>query len=266
MPFDINEHKDDADFQAFVKTQVDAAVTTSVAGLTTKNDELAKQVKEYKEKHNLTDEEFKKLEARAAIATELEDKARKGESEYEKILRVSQEQHATELAAIKSQLGKQDAAAKKNLIASELSTSLASVKCNPALIEAAIKLVQDDVAVIEADGVPVARIGDKTVKQFIEDWAKTEVGKNFVLARNNSGGGGKKSSDGYTEDEASVYFDPESTEYNMTRQYEVLQNDPDLHKRMMLKYKGKARPLTLQNQQTVPGVPRPSYLDIPTGG
>ena len=261
MPFKIEDFKDDTDFQAFLKTSIDTAVTTSVAGLTAKNEEMAKSIKEYKEKHNLTDEEFKILEAQAAKAKELEEKARKGESEYEKILRVSQEQHTKELDEIKGKFAKQDKVAKKNLIVGELSTALAAVNCNPALIEAAIKLVQDDVAVIEEDGSLVAKVGDKSVREFITSWAKDEVGKNFILAKHSTGGGGKKHGDGFTEDEAAIFFDPESTEFNQTRQFEILESDPDLHKRLVAKYAGK--PIPIRQASSTPGAPRPSYLDIP---
>ena len=261
MPFKIEDFKDDTDFQAFLKTSIDTAVTASVSGLTTKNEEMAKSIKEFKEKHNLSNEEYDALKAQADKAKELEDRARKGESEYETNLRVSQEQHATEWAELHDTLAGQDKVAKKNLVTGELSTALAFVNCNPALIDAAIKLVQDDVAVIESDGNMVAKVGDKTVREFVVSWAKSEVGKNFVLAKKNSGGGGKKHGDGFTEDEAAIYFDPESTEYNQTRQYEILESDPELHKHLIAKFAGK--PIPIRQQQSVGGAPRPSYLDVP---
>jgi len=59
------------------------------------------------------------------------------------------------------------------------------------LLDGAKALIERHVK-IESDGDNrVAKVGDKALKDYVTEWAGSDIGKNYVAAPANSGGGGQ---------------------------------------------------------------------------
>lgn len=245
MPFDATQYEDDEAFKAFILSITKEAVTTAVSGFETANGKLKDDLRKAKDKAGKAIDEDELAELRAAkeklTLRETEEMENKGE--YEKLMTTIRDQHKAELATMQTKLDTERNTTRKLLVDGGLSTALAEAGTNPALLQAAVKLLADDITVIEEDGINVARVGDKTITEYVKSWAEGDVGKNFILASDNSGGGNKPGAGGGGKPgEADQFFDPTNANFNRTEQFKVRQEDPTKFDQLTAKFAGVKAP------------------------
>lgn len=156
------------------------------AALTTKNAELLDELKKTRAK--VRDAETAEADRQKAIADAEEEKARKAK-DFETIEN-----------GYKGKLSKAEGDAllyrskyETLIIDRGLDEALDGAKINPALKKAALALLKAEHGVdLSEDGKPT--ISGKALSDFVNDWAKTDTGKAFVV--NGNGGGGAPGSGG----------------------------------------------------------------------
>jgi hypothetical protein len=179
--FDIN----DVDTKKAVDAAVKAAVDEATAGLIAKNQELLGKLKKATKdalidpaEHQALQDEL--IKANDKIA-ELAKTTKKATDEADKMKK-----------ALEAEVG----FSTKLIIDNGLTDSLVGAKVKPEMMKAVKALLSGQVA-LKADGdkrVPV--IGDKSLGEFVAEWSKTDEGKHFVAAPDNSGGGSQGGGDG----------------------------------------------------------------------
>lgn len=235
MPFNPEEVKDDPDFQKFISD----TVSNATAGLSSKNEELLSDLGKLKNKlKDVPDsDKLKELQDAANKLTQIEKETLEKSGEYQKLLENATKQHDEELKKAREKEDKLTSNLRKTLVNGSLTTALASAKVSPTLLPAAVKLLESEVSFVEIDGEYQAKVGDKTVEQFVEDWSKTDVGKNFIVAGRNSGGGPGGNGDGGSDDGTfDKYFDKKNPEYSMTEQAKLYKKDKAEYDRLKKKH------------------------------
>lgn len=212
MSFDPNDPDTKAALAAAVKT----AVTDATTGLDAKNKELLDEVKaakaELRKHKDIDPADLAKLEAEAErLAKELADA-----NKAAKDATAAAEKAAKALEA-------ETGFTAKLLVQDGLKSALLAngVKDEDFIDTLSAKMASAALVVTEGDA-RVAKIGDKTLSDYVKEWAGTDVGKKFVAAPNNSGGGagGGKGGDGGT-------VNPFAAETrNMTEQGRLYREDP----------------------------------------
>lgn len=184
MAFD----KNDPEVKAAIKEATEAAITEATAGLVTKNQELLGKLKKAQKDATIDPADHAALQAELdAIQTKLAD-ALKATKEATK-----------EIEKLKKQCETESKVAHNLLVENGLTMALleAGVK-KPAYQKAARAMLACQV-VLTADGENrVAKVGDKTLAEFVKEWAVSDEGKAFVDAPGNIGGGALGGGDGQT--------------------------------------------------------------------
>lgn len=178
------------------------------------------------------------------IKTELQnlkDKTGKDETDAEKRIRVMRDQHETEMKDLKESVSKLKKAGKKskkesqkNFLEKELAKALAKAGIKKTLISAAERILKPDVVVTIENGKMKAIAGDKSLKDHVKDWAKSEEGKHFIKAPSNKGGNANGGDDSKSENDYEKYF--KSKTKNITKQILLKKSNPDLHDKLSKKY------------------------------
>lgn len=172
--FDIN----DADTKKAVDEAVKAAVTEATAGLVAKNQELLGKLKKATKDAQIDPAEYQALqESLSATETKLNEalktaKTATAQAEKDRKALEGENKYTTKL-----------------LIENGLNEAILKAGVKPEMSKAVKALLAGQVAIkIEGDKRnPV--IGDKSLGDFVDEWAKSDEGKYFVSAPNNQGGG-----------------------------------------------------------------------------
>lgn len=168
-----------------IKAKIEAAVAEATAGLVAKNQELLGKLKKATKDAQIDPAEHQALQDELSKAndkiSELTKTTKKATDEAEKMKK-----------ALEAEAG----FSTKLIIENGLNDSLVGAKVKPEMMKAVKALLSGQVA-LKADGdkrVPV--INDKPLSDFVAEWSKTDEGKHFVAAPDNSGGGSQGGGDG----------------------------------------------------------------------
>lgn len=107
-----------------------------------------------------------------------------------------------------------------------LTNQLTKAGVKPEYLEATKALLRSKVSVADNKAV----VGEKGLEEFMKEWSTTD-GKAFITAPAN-GGGDANGSNGGGVNEFAKYFDKKSDDYNLTKQGEVYNTDPELYKQL----------------------------------
>jgi hypothetical protein len=170
---------DSPEVKAAIKAAVDAAIEEATTGLKAKNSELlaklkvaTKNLEITPEEHNRVKEENERLQEQVADANK---QLKAGVGEYERLKKA----YETESGFVS-----------RLLIDNGLSDALAKNGVKPELSAAAKALIASRGVSVKVDGDNrSAVIGDKSVSDYVSEWAKSDEGKHFVAAQQNTGGG-----------------------------------------------------------------------------
>lgn len=170
MAFDPNDPE--------TKAALSAAVEEATKGLISKRDELLSEVKKLRKNAEIDPDEFQRLkEEKDALADKLAEQSKAAKNA------LSEAEKATK------QLQKEGDFVSKLLVDNGLNDALTKAGVKPELAKA-VKAMFAGQAQIKADGeTRAAMIGDKSISDFVTEWAKSDEGKHFIAAPANSGGG-----------------------------------------------------------------------------
>jgi len=168
----------DVNSQEF-KDAVQVAVDSATEGLARKNSELLGEVKKLKRGAEIDPAEVTALENQIdALKADL-TKAQKEAKTF-----------ASKADEFGKALESESGFTRSLLIEQGLTAELvnAGVK-NPAHLKAALAMLKGDAQVVQDGDKRVAKIGDKSLKDYVKAWAAGDDGKHFITADQNSGGG-----------------------------------------------------------------------------
>jgi hypothetical protein len=155
-----------------------AALQESIAKLEANNARLTSELKTARKSIEITPDQLAQVEAER-------DKLQGDLSAAQKVGKES----VKTLEALQTQLKTETGFTQKLLIDNGLTDELVKNGVAPQFL-AATKAMFAGQAQIVADGdTRVAKIGDKSVSDFVKEWAGSDEGKHFVKAPDNSGGG-----------------------------------------------------------------------------
>lgn len=169
--FDPNDEAD--------KSAVKAMIDEAVAGLSSKNKELLAELKEARKGQQIAPEVVEKLEAQIdSLKAEL--------STAQSTAKTAQREADQAKKALESEAG----FTQKLLVENGLNNEISRVGVVEPEFAKALKSMFSGMVQIVADGDQrVAKVGEKSLTDFMTEWAKTDAAKVFLPAGNNSGGG-----------------------------------------------------------------------------
>jgi len=169
-----------------VQAAIDAAVEAATSGLKTKNQELLDKNKKLMKGQEIDPQTVVDLEAQV-------DKLQGELSASQK----SAKESVKTLETLQGQLKAETGFTQKLLIDNGLTDELVKNGVAPQFLPATKAMFSSQAQIVAEGETRVAKIGEKTVSEFVKEWAASEDGKHFVTAPNNSGGGstGGKGSD-----------------------------------------------------------------------
>jgi hypothetical protein len=169
----------DAEVQAAIKAAVESAVAEATEGLKAKNVELLAKLKKAQKdsivdpaEHAALQSELEGTQAKLAEATKA-FKAATSESEKVKKAYESESQLTHRLLVDN---GLTDALTKSGVT-------------NPVHLRAAKAMLAGQVQLIADGENRIAKVGEKPLADYVGEWAKSDEGKYFVAAQQNTGGG-----------------------------------------------------------------------------
>ena len=165
--------------QKAIKAAVADAVTEATKPLADKNKELLTELKTARKNQEITPEALEAVEAER-------DKFKAERDVAVKAAKTANETAEKAVKGLESESGFTTSLLVDNGLNAEL---IKAGVDNPVLLKA-VKSMLKGLVTIETEGDKrVAKVGDKTLSEHIETWAKSDEGKNFVSASHNSGGG-----------------------------------------------------------------------------
>jgi alanyl-tRNA synthetase len=178
MAIDINEPE--------IKDAIKLAVEEATRPLLDKRDELLNEVKQLRKGKQVSPEDLEKLEHER-------DSYKEQLSKYEKDLKKANET----VSNIQKQLESESSFTQKLLVDNGLTEALTKANVtNPAFLKAVKSTLASQVQLVTEGDARVAKVGEKSLVDFVNEWAKSEEGQYFVSAPANSGGGSNGGSNG----------------------------------------------------------------------
>lgn len=148
-------------------------------------------------------------------------------SEFDKLSKTSK----LETEKLTKSLTDKDSALQRYLIEEGLSSNLAKSGVKKEFMEAAKALLRSKAQLKEDNGELKAFIGDKGLSDAISEWVQGDEGKYFTAPSQNFGGGSSNNPNGGSAD-LKKYFDKSSPEFSLTKQAEILKQDPALYQNL----------------------------------
>lgn len=168
-----------------VQDAIKEAVNDAVSGLKNKNTELLAELKKARKDSAIDPDDYNRLKDEKS---QLEDKL----AEAQKAIKAS----SSEVDKLKKAHESEAGYVQKLLIDNGLSDAILKAGVKPELAKAAKALFAGQAAIkIDGDNRS-AVIGDKSIDDYIKDWAASDEGKHFIAAPLNQGGGGQGGSGG----------------------------------------------------------------------
>lgn len=229
----VDDKEDDQKFKTHLESKISEATTSlSTANEGLKGD-LTKLKKKVKEKEDIDVDEFNRLKAENE---QLRNKHDDDDNEVIKSLKVANKQLSDKNENLEDRLNTLETDSKASIMDGAIAKALVNSRVKDSMMRSAEKIIRADVAVVVKDGKRVAVVGEKTVEEYVKEWAQTEEGKNFIKADvNNGGGGGDGSGVEFVESDWEIYFKSETRNY--TKQVLLKRQNPALYKKLIEKYK-----------------------------
>ncbi len=161
-----------------VQEAIKALVEEQTKGLLAKNQELLGEVKKLKKGQEIKPEQYEALEA------ELEA-TRDKLTEAQKLAKTSQ----TEFEKVKKLFEAESSYTNNLLVENGLNEALVKEGVKKEFLPAVKSMLKSQVQVKVEGDARKALIGDKTLSDYVGEWAKGDEGKHFISAPTSSGGG-----------------------------------------------------------------------------
>jgi len=170
-----------------LQAAIDAAVEAATSGLKTKNQELLDKNKKL----------MKGQEIDPQTVVDLEAQVDKLQGELQASQKSTKETGKS-LETLQAQLKAETGFTQKLLIDNGLTDELVKNGVAPQFLPAVKAMFAGQAQIVAEGDTRTARIGDKSVSDFVKEWAVSDDGKHFVKAPENSGGGSQGSGNGTT--------------------------------------------------------------------
>ena len=170
-----------------IQAAIDAAVEAATNGLKTKNQELLDKNKKLMKGQEIDPQTVVDLEAQI-------DKLQSDLTVSQK----SAKESVKTLEALQTQLKAETGFTQKLLIDNGLTDELVKNGVAPQFLPAVKAMFAGQAQIVAEGDTRTAKIGDKSVSDFVKEWAVSDDGKHFVKAPENSGGGSQGSGNGTT--------------------------------------------------------------------
>jgi hypothetical protein len=170
-----------------IQAAIDAAVEAATSGLKTKNQELLDKNKRLMKGQEIDPQTVVDLEAQV-------DKLQGELSASQK----SAKESVKTLETLQGQLKAETGFTQKLLIDNGLTDELVKNGVAPQFLPAVKAMFAGQAQIVAEGDTRTAKIGDKSVSDFVKEWAVSDDGKHFVKAPENSGGGSQGSGNGTT--------------------------------------------------------------------
>jgi len=169
-----------------VQEAITAAVEKATQPLLAKRDELLSEVKTLRKGKQVNPEDIEKLESRIEELT--------GQlSEAQKAVKTA----TTEAEKARKALDAAEGFTQRLLVDNGLNEALNKAGVtNPVHLKAVKSMLAGQVQIVADGDSKVAKVGEKSLADYVGEWAKGDEGKHFVAAPNNSGGGANGGSGG----------------------------------------------------------------------
>lgn len=171
-----------------VQATIDAAVETATSGLKTKNQELLDKNKKLMKGQEIDPQTVVDLEAQI-------DKLQADLAVSQK----SAKESVKTLETLQTQLKAETGFTQKLLIDNGLTDELVKNGVAPQFLPAVKAMFAGQAQIVAEGDTRTAKIGDKSVSDFVKEWAASDDGKHFVKAPENGGGGSQGSGNGTTQ-------------------------------------------------------------------
>ena len=171
-----------------VQAAIDAAVETATSGLKTKNQELLDKNKKLMKGQEIDPQTVVDLEAQI-------DKLQSDLAVSQK----SGKESVKTLETLQGQLKAETGFTQKLLIDNGLTDELVKNGVAPQFLPAVKAMFAGQAQIVAEGDTRTAKIGDKSVSDFVKEWAASDDGKHFVKAPENGGGGSQGSGNGTTQ-------------------------------------------------------------------
>ena len=168
-----------------VQAAIDAAVETATSGLKTKNQELLDKNKKLMKGQEIDPQTVVDLEAQI-------DKLQSDLAVSQK----SAKESVKTLETLQTQLKAETGFTQKLLIDNGLTDELVKNGVAPQFLPAVKAMFAGQAQIVAEGDTRTAKIGDKSVSDFVKEWAASDDGKHFVKAPENGGGGSQGSGNG----------------------------------------------------------------------
>lgn len=169
-----------------VQEAITAAVEKATQPLLAKRDELLSEVKTLRKGKQVNPEDIEKLESRIEELT--------GQlSEAQKAVKTA----TTDAEKARKALDAAEGFTQRLLVDNGLNEALNKAGVtNPVHLKAVKSMLAGQVQIVAEGDNKVAKVGEKSLADYVGEWAKGDEGKHFVAAPNNSGGGANGGSGG----------------------------------------------------------------------
>ena len=157
------------------------AINGLAQGVLDKNTELLAKQAQLKTSNHDSLSELEKLQQ---FKQNADIKSAEDAENWKETKELMQTQHNEELEKQKNEKGVMSTQLEKLLITDGLSKALDGVNINPSLKAGAEAVLRQGITI--TDGKAVA--GDKSLSEHVTEWSKTDEGKSFCLAKQNTGG------------------------------------------------------------------------------
>lgn len=162
-----------------IKDAIKAAVEEATAGLSAKNAELLKELKQARKAGEIKPEDLERVESeRDDLKAQLE--------KVIKDLKVANTNAEKATKALEAEQGFTTKLLADNGLTEQLTKAGVT---NPINLKAAKAMLGGQIQIVTEGDQRVAKVGDKPLADFIGDWAKSDEGKHFVAPGIHSGGG-----------------------------------------------------------------------------
>lgn len=168
-----------------IQAVIDAAVNVEKAALQAKNQELIDKNKKL----------MKGQEIDPQTVVDLEAQVDKLQGELQASQKSAKESVKT-LETLQGQLKAETGFTQKLLIDNGLTDELVKNGVAPQFLPAVKAMFAGQAQIVAEGDTRTAKIGDKSVSDFVKEWAVSDDGKHFVKAPENSGGGSQGSGNG----------------------------------------------------------------------
>jgi hypothetical protein len=168
----------DPDTIKALKEAAEAAVNEATEGLKNKNAELLAKLKKAQKDSTIDPAEHAQLQSELETAQAKLAAAEKNLKQFQ-----------TEAEKTKKALESETGFTSKLLIDNGLTDALLKAGVKPEMSKAVKALLAGQVTIKTEGDKRNAVIGDKSLSDFVGEWAKSDEGKHFVSAPNNQGGG-----------------------------------------------------------------------------